>query len=186
MFPVHKFCFQLTSYSRTRKKNENTARKQWSGVERRELILAILGRVAAVHTHLHSAEQQHPGHTKLTKRDSFIRVSWFFREYVTTTGGDVRHPQVFLVVTGHLVRKYGLACCVLDLVGKDGVPACSDGQAIGGTCQVTCVRRKDSERHAVLLHENLGACMYVNGLIFSFWLVSCGPYHTCMAWSLSW
>ena len=47
---------------------------------------------------------------------------------MTTTGGDVRHPQVFLVVTGHLVRKYGLACCVLDLVGKDGVPACSDGR----------------------------------------------------------
>ena len=64
----------------------------------------------------------------------------------------------------------------LDLVGKDGVPACSDGQAIGGTCQVTCVRREDSERHAVLLQENLGACMYVNGLVFSFWVVSCGPY----------
>jgi len=48
----------------------------------------------------------------------------------------------------------------LDLVGKDGVPACSDGQAIGGTCQVTCVRREDTQRHAVLLHENLGACMH--------------------------
>jgi hypothetical protein len=89
----------------------------------------------------------------------------------------VRHPQVFLVVTSRsLDQEVRASVLFLDLGGKDGVPACSDGQAIGGTCQVTCVRRKDSERHAVLLHENLGACMHVNGLVFSFWLVYCGPY----------
>jgi len=96
-------------------------------VERRELILAILGRVAAVHTHLHSAEQQHPGHTKLNKRELHSCVLVFQR---IRDNDRWRRAASSGFLGGHwsLGQEVRASVLFLDLVGKDGVPACSDGR----------------------------------------------------------